>query len=374
MRILQTANVIAPETSGTATMLAALARGYREAGHTVVQLVLGDSDRRTVTADAEMITVAAPRIPGTDYRMMAGGRRMLGLLDEIDPDRIEVYDRFTLQAVGRWALRHDVPTLAVSHERLDAVLASRTLSPRLARALADFWNLRIVVSLDSVVCATSSAAREFERVGVENLVTIRPGVDLATFTPDRRSHELRRTLAAEHEPLLVMAHPLMAGRQPELAIDTVRELHRAGLHARLVVAGDGPLLDACRRRAAGLPVSFVGHIADRAELAQLLATADVLVAPGAADTFGLAALEALACGTPVVGHRGGALPELLDVAAGAVTDGHPRPFATAVMRLLAMDEACRRAAARAHAERFGWSATVAQMLAAHRVELAHAAA
>lgn len=374
MKILQTANVMTPEAGGVATTLQALAHGYRAAGHSVTRLVLGDRDDRVVTAEADVITVAAPRIPGTGYRMMAGGRRMLALLDEIGPDRIEVSDRFTLQAVGRWAHRHAVPTVAISHERLDAMLASSTRSPRLARAVADFWNLRLVVSFDTVVCAAACAAREFERVGVENLVRVRPGVDLASFTPDHFSSRLRRAYASDHEPLLVMANRLVPDKHPELAIDTVRELHQLGLGGHLVVAGDGPLLDACRRRAADLPVTFLGHVSDRARLAQLLASADVMVAPAPSDTFGLAALEGLASGTPVVGHRGGPLPEVLAAAAGAITEGQPRAFAQAVMRLLVMDAACRRAAARAHAAHFGWSTTVAQMLSVHQVELAHMAA
>lgn len=373
MRILQTANFVTPEASGAGTTLRALARGYRAAGHSVVQVVPGDQDRRESSADAEIITVRAPRVPGTGHRMIINTRRMLGLLDEIRPDRIEVSDRFTLQAVGRWAHRHGVPTVAISHERLDAVLATYVRSRRMARFLADFWNLRLVVSFDTIVCATDWAGQEFERLGVENLAKVRPGVDLATFHPDHASAQLRHELAADGEPLLVMANRLVPEKQPELAIETVRALHGQGLRARFVVAGTGPLLAACRRRASDLPVEFLGHVADRQQLARLLATADVVLAPGAAETFGLAALEALASGTPVVGHRGGGLPDLLDVAAGEVTYGHAAAFAGAVMRLLSMDEACRRAAARAHAERFGWPGTVEQMLAVHRVEMPQAA-
>src|SRR3712207_7820352 len=53
---------------------------------------------------------------------------------------------------------------------------------------------------------------------------------------------------------------------------------------------------------------FAGHIADRSAVAALLASADVVVAPGPVETFGLAALEALACGTPVVVDQASALP------------------------------------------------------------------
>jgi alpha-1,6-mannosyltransferase len=373
MRILQTANVMTPVASGDVTALRALAMGYRAAGHSVIRVVPGVEDRRDSDGDAEIITVAARRVPGTGYRMITSARRMLRLLDEIRPDRIEVSDRFTPQAVGRWAHRHGVPTVAISHQRLDAVLATSVRSPWLARFLADLWNLRLVVSFDTIVCATDWAGEEFARLGAENMVKVRPGVDLATFHPRRASARVRGELTADDQPLLMMAEPLVPETHPQLAIDTVRALHDQGLHARLAVIGSGPLLQACRRRARDLPVAFLGDVPDRQHLARLLATADVVLAPGATGTFGLTALEALACGTPVVGHRGGALRELIDVAAGAVTDGHPAAFAEAVMRLLSMDEACRSAAARAHAERFGWPVTVEQMLAVHGAEVPQAA-
>ena len=86
----------------------------------------------------------------------------------------------------------------------------------------------------------------------------------------------------------------------------------------LVVAGDGSRRAALAYRAARLPVRFAGHITDRDDVAALLASADVAVAPGPVETFGLAALEALACGTPVVVNDASALPEVVGDAGMAV--------------------------------------------------------
>ncbi|NEA77246.1 glycosyltransferase, partial [Streptomyces sp. SID13588] len=118
-----------------------------------------------------------------------------------------------------------------------------------------------------------------------------------------------------------------------------------------------------RARAAGLPVTFLGHVADRDRLAALQACADIVLAPGPAETFGLAALEALACGTPVVASALSALPALIGPAGAGATDG--RGFADVVQRLLARPESARRAAARSQAEQYGWPAAVSAFLAAH---------
>lgn len=132
----------------------------------------------------------------------------------------------------------------------------------------------------------------------------------------------------------------------------------------LVVAGDGPRLRGLRAQAGGLPVRFLRHVTDRTVLARLLATADVAIAPGPAETFGLSALEALASGTPVVVSDRSALPEVACPAGLAAAD-RDAAFADAIQCLLDGDVTARRARARARAERFGWPAAVRGFLAAH---------
>jgi alpha-1,6-mannosyltransferase len=136
-----------------------------------------------------------------------------------------------------------------------------------------------------------------------------------------------------------------------------------------VVAGDGPLRGRLERRAARerLPVTFAGFLPDRGDLAALLASADVAIAPGPAETFGLAGLEALACGTPVVVSAESALPEVVGEAGASVAG---EDLAAGVMTILSRPEPARRAAARARAERFGWPAAVEAFLAIHEVLLA----
>jgi alpha-1,6-mannosyltransferase len=149
-------------------------------------------------------------------------------------------------------------------------------------------------------------------------------------------------------------------------LDALAALRRSGVPAVLVVAGAGPLRSTLQSEAAdrGLPVRFLGHLTDPAELAALLATADVAIAPGPVETFGLAALETLASGTPVVVSAESALPEVIGDA-GLAAAGEGPAFAAAVRTLLARPASSRRIAARTQAERYPWSAAVAGFLAAH---------
>lgn len=199
-----------------------------------------------------------------------------------------------------------------------------------------------------------------------NLVRAPLGVDLTGLHPGCHDAELRARYAGPGRVLLVLCSRLSPEKRPGLALDALAELRRGGTDAVLVVAGTGPLHARLAERAdrERLPVRFLGHLADRGELSALLASADVALAPGPVETFGLAALEALACGTPVAVSHSSALPDLVGPAGlGALDTG--RGFADAVARLLARPERERRAAARARAECHGWPAAVAAFLAVH---------
>ena len=197
-----------------------------------------------------------------------------------------------------------------------------------------------------------------------NVCTVPLGVDLDIFHPRRYSALLRQHWAQPEQLLLVHCGRLSVEKRADRSISTVAALQHSGVDARLVVAGDGPLRARLQRQAARLPVDFTGFIEDRGQVASLLASADVVLAPGPHETFGLAALEALACGTPAVVSRTSALTEILCADSGACADNDPRAIAAAVTELIDRPELVRRAAARRRAERFTWPEAAAGMLTA----------
>jgi glycosyltransferase involved in cell wall biosynthesis len=117
---------------------------------------------------------------------------------------------------------------------------------------------------------------------------------------------------------------------PEKGIDVAIDACRmAGVP--LVIAGDGPELDALRARAADGDVRFVGRV-ENGELDRLrVAAALALVPSRSAETFGMAAAEAMAAGVPVVASRIGALPELVE-GPGLVDPGDATALAEAIGR------------------------------------------
>lgn len=367
MRIVQLANFYGPRSGGLRTALHHLGAGYVAHGHEVVLVVPGHSRAdETMPTGVRRITLPAPKIPWTGGYRAVDPWRVRILLEALRPDRLEVSDRLTLRGMGRWAAEHGVPSVVISHERLDRLLHQFLMPDPAARRLADWANARMAASYDTVVCTTAFAREEFDRIGSPNVLQVPLGVDLTTFAPAHRDSALRAELARGAETMLVHCGRLSPEKHVERSVDTLAELHESGERVRLVIAGDGPRRDALERRAAGLPVTFLGFLHGRGEVARLLATADVSLAPGPHETFGLAALEALASGTPVVVSHSSALSEIIRPACGAAVADHPLAFAGAVSRLLDAPEPSRRAAARARAEEFTWPASVTGMLGALR--------
>ena len=367
MRIVRVANFVTPRSGGLRTALRHLGMGYAAAGHEPVLVVPGPEAAEEQTEQGLVITLPGPQVPSMGgYRVLLDRRRVAATLRELRPDRVEVSDRTTLRWVGRWARRRDVPSMMVSHESLDGLL--RLFGPASGRRIADFLNGRTAADYDRIVCTTRWAAAEFERIGAANVTRVPLGVDLERFSPGLRDATMRARWARPDDVLLLHCGRLSAEKRPRRSIEALAGLRMAGVPAVLVVAGAGPLLPALRAEAAEreLPVRFLGYLGDPAELAALLATADVVIAPGPVETFGLAALEALASGTPVVASAESALSEVIG-SAGLAAPGEGADYGKAVLELMSRPVDARRAAAREQAERFPWSAAVTGFLAAHAV-------
>ena len=240
----------------------------------------------------------------------------------------------------------------------------RYFRDRVARSIADFANRRTAANYDAVVCTTAFARAEFDRIHAPNVLTVPLGVDLDQFHPRRHSELMRQRWAHREQTLLVHCGRLSVEKHAHRSIDTVGALRHSGVDARLVVVGEGPMRARLERQAARLPVDFTGYIGCRDTVATILASADVALAPGPHETFGLAALEALACGTPAVVSRTSALAEILTTDSGATADNDPRAIAHAVSSIISRPEALRRMNARRRAEQFTWPRAAAGMLGA----------
>lgn len=225
---------------------------------------------------------------------------------------------------------------------------------------------RHVLNTADAALAPSPAVRDrLAEIGVRRAVHLwRRGVDAERFHPRQRSAALRARLTDNHPDDLLL---LYVGRlSAEKRLADLRPALAQTPGARLALVGDGPARPALERHFAGLPAHFSGYLRGD-DLAAAYASADVFVFPSALESFGLAVLEAMAAGLPVVAARVGGVGALVTEGVSGYTfaPGDTTALADGVRRLSA-DPARRLAmgrAARACAETQSWPAMMDEVIA-----------
>ena len=370
MRIVHIANFYGPKSGGIRTTLHELGSGYISRGHEFTYVVPGIGFFCEETPFGRRITVPSIVLPFSGgYRIIRNNKDIKKLLITLKPDALEVSDRFTLSKVGLWAKKRNIHTVVFSHETLSGLVKS-TFRLNLKK-FVDWHNTRLASRFHNVVTTTAFAAREFDEISTKNLVHVPLGVDLQTFSPKHRSEELRTELLKGADVLLLHCGRMSREKNPQNSILALRELRNRGVNARLVYVGMGPMFKSLKEEAKDLPVTFLGYIVDRDMLAQIIASADVSIAPGPIETFCLAALESLASGTPVVASSTSAVGEflLLDSSepVGAVANNNPSAFADAINKVLEIRREQPNLPQMCHqqAENYPWSSTLMMMLRLH---------
>ena len=374
MRIVHVANFYGPSSGGIRTTLHKLGKGYIQRGHEFIFIVPGNGFYRETTPMGERITVKSLMIPFSGgYRVIRSNSKLRKLLLELAPDRIEVSDRFTLSSIGIWAASRKIPAVVFSHETLSG-LAARYF-PFSLTWFVNWHNRRLALRFDHVVTTTHYAAREFEEIGTKNLVQIPLGVDLETFTPYAFDFQVRQHLIQGADYLLVHVGRMSPEKCPLRSIAAVTELGNRGYNVRLVYIGIGPMWKRMRTEAEGMPVTFMGYIANRHKVAAILASSDLSLAPGPIETFCLAALESIASGTPVVASATSAVGEILsssqNCSTGSLADNTTDSFADAIERVLISKDSQSSTSCREQAERFSWDRTINAMLQLHGIDKEH---
>ena len=288
-------------------------------------------------------------------------------------------------AQERWGvpLVHTMHTMA----RVKNLTLAQGDSPE--PAIREIGEEQVVIAADRLVANTHAEAKELIELyhaDPNRVRVVHPGVDLELFVPgDQQSPRSALGIATDAIVLLFVGRiqPLKA---PDVLIEAAAEILKRNpeLRSRLVVAicggpsGSGlERPDALMTLATELGVSDVVQFVpptNRTELVKWYQGATVCVVPSYSESFGLVAIEAQACGTPVVAARVGGLPTAVrEGISGILVDGHNAgDWAEAILQVVT-DEPLQqrlRAGAIDHASHFGWEDTTDKLITVYQEAIA----
>lgn len=378
-RIAHIANMYGPKSGGLRTAMNELSLQYAKSGHTVLLIVPGAKDSYENSGAISRITVAAPKIPFSGgYRIIVKPRKVIGRLQDFRPDILEISDRTTLLKVARWARSRGIPTTFFAHERVDGIVRSFAQCLPMQEVLVRIWNRKTRDSVGRIVATTKFAAEEFEQLGlsIENtpkskLVSVPLGVDLERFDPNnqRTVEQIETIFSGQY---IFACTRLSKEKDPFFLLQIARELKKRGIETPLLIAGSGPLELKMREKIDrdNLNVRLLGFISDRDALSSLMSGATSFLAVGPIETFGLAALETLASGTPVICRAEAAISEIIDEKSGRALYRSSPEWADAVEEFNGLNRDETRLHARARAEKFTWKETADQLLRFYRWDVA----
>ncbi|MEZ5356760.1 MAG: glycosyltransferase [Bryobacteraceae bacterium] len=336
MTTLHITNAWHPRSGGIRTFYQALFEAAEARAHDMRLVVPSDASRvEAVGTRGRIYHVEAPAAPfSPSYRILYTHRALLPggavhrILREEQPDLIEVCDKFTMTYLGGLLRVGLVPgisfrptVVALSCERLDRTVQTYVGGGSGAAAFSHHFLRWLYFPLaDHHIAVSQFVADELRAVAdghkVDRGVWIGPmGVDAKTFgaatrTPGSRREVLALTGAEEESTILMYSGRMAAEKNIPLLFSTMQRLSDefGDQRFRLLMVGDGDargaLSELAEKSLPGL-VHFAGHCSSPAHLARILASCDIFVHPNPTEPYGIAPLEAMAAGVPLVAPNSG---------------------------------------------------------------------
>jgi glycosyltransferase involved in cell wall biosynthesis len=355
-----------PKLDGVVTILCQVLERLNEKGHQV--LLFGPPGGPAEYAGAEIVGVGGPRFPlYPDIRVNIPRRFVWEKISAFQPDLVHIVSPFFLGPFGlSYGRRLNVPIVASFHTHVPRYVryyGGAFIEPAIWSYLRGIHN-----AAHLNLCPSTETLKDLRSHGFERVRWWRRGIDTSRFTPGPRSEALRSRLSdGNPDDLLV----LYVGRHsPEKRLDLIRDPLFSVPGVRLAMVGGGPSHEQLRRHFRGTPTSFPGFLSGQ-ELVDAYRAADVFLFPSTTETFGLVALEAMACGVPVIAaNTGGVLDIIKDGENGLLFNPERPAEIGALVRRLRQEPGLREQLAGtglSHARGRSWQATMDQLIDYYRV-------
>jgi alpha-1,6-mannosyltransferase len=343
-------------------------------GHQHLLIIPGDQTSCSETENSRTYSIKSPLVSRTSrYRALLHLGAVQQLLQQERPDVIESSDPYQLAwkaiASGQ-ALR--IPVVGFYHSNFPEAYFRTTskflgeTATEIVMEMARTYVRALYNHFQATFVPSAALGQVLGQWGVENVILAELGIDTDIFRPgnDRDATRARLEIPGDRFLLLYVGR-LAYEKNVRTLFDAFEILNTANIgRFHLLVVGDGHLRDQLRELSRGTKaVSWVRYISAQNELAAVYRAADLFVHPSVQETFGLVALEAQACGTPVVGIRGSYMDRIiLSDQTHWAEENSPESLAAAILESKKLDlMQIGEAASQQVAKRYSWRRVFRQM-------------
>ncbi len=302
MKIAIFTETFLPKIDGVTSILCMMLQRLNEHGHQV--LMFGPPGAPTEYAGAEIVGVGGPPLPFyPEIRINIPRSRIWHRIQEFQPDLIHTVNPFFLGPFGlSYARRLNVPVVASYHTNVPQY--ARYYGGAMVEPLF-WWYLRTLHNQAHLnLCTSSVVLTELRNRGFNRVRWWKRAIDTQRFSPGPRDEAMRRQLTDGHpEDFLVIN---IGRHSPEKGLEAIRPALDSLPGVRLALIGGGPIHERLKDLYQGTPTVFPGYLRGDNLIAAYRA-ADAFILPSTTETFGLVALEAMACRLPVVAARAGGI-------------------------------------------------------------------
>ncbi len=378
MKICDIVQSYSPSSGGVKRYIANKINYYGQHPEHRHVVIIPASNRAVYTRqNTTVYEVRSPIIPGShDYRLLMSRFRIQEIVAQEQPDAIETDGAYTVAWIALQVARlQGIPVIGYYHSDFPRRLPDKIppIAPRqftvLFSRMIHRYLVRLYNRMDATVVATHIYRDLLRDMGIRRIVRIPLGVNVDSFSPTDSRQAVFAELGLSPDTMLLIFVGRLAGMKHIDDLIAMMDQFQPGEgQFHLLLVGDGEerdiVIPAEQERE---DITWMPYIKDRERLSELYSAADLFIHAGTMETFGLVSVEAQACGTRVIGVRGGGIDETLYGEAPLIMAGTASPpaLADAVRRAhrLAETPADRMKRRRRVLRDFSWDNTFRQLTA-----------
>ena len=281
-----------PDINGAAKTLSYLVTCLRAEGHKIT--MIGPHPE----SELKMASIRVPKYASVNLGLITQSR-LRKHWQKRRPDVIYIAgEAFLGAAAVKAASQLGIPTIAGYHTNYDQYAANWKMKFLAARATRYMINFHKRAT--ATVVPSESVMNDLQELGYNDLHVLGRGVDAELFHPSKRSADRRAEWGADsNTPVALFASRVSPEKNLTLLSQAFKKMQQLNPDTRCVIVGDGPSYDRFKRENPNVICYRFKH---GEELAEIYASADIMVFPSVTETFGNTVTEALASGLVVVAY------------------------------------------------------------------------